>query len=206
VDLGQNSVYEQPDSGIFIGTVADVVELYGIKTKFGDKNKVRIVWILDKNNSQGKPYHAVLQKNATMHEKGDLFKAVRAILGTNPPITQNTEQLASLIIGKANQLFIMKEKNEQGKEFSNIKGINALPPGAVVPAIPADFVRAKDKKQFVPGQAVGNTAAPTPFTQPAPQSTAASFGASAPAPVAVQAKAQYTPPPPPAAQSTNATF
>jgi hypothetical protein len=202
VDLGQNSVYEQPDSGIFIGTVADVVELYGIQTKFGPKNKVRIVWILDKNNSQGKPYHAVLQKNATMHENGALFKAVRAILGANPPITQNTEQLAALILGKSSQLFIMKEKNEQGKEFSNIKGINALPAGVVPPVVPADFVRAKDKKPFVPGGQSGQPGTPTPFTQPTAQPTTAVT----PAPVAAQAKGQYTPPPPPTAQSTNAAF
>jgi len=197
MDLGQNSTYEQPDSGIFIGVVADVVDLYGIKTKFGEKNKVRIVWILDKNNSQGKPYHAVLQKNGTMHEKGDLFKAVRAILGTNPPVIQNTEQLAELLIGKGNQLFIMKEKNEQGKEFSNIKGINSLPPGAVVPKIPIDFVRAKDKKPYVPGQP-GTAATPGQPAQAPPQQQ----------PVQQQptATGQYTPPAPTSPQSTNATF
>jgi len=199
MELGQNSTYEQPDSGIFIGVIADVVDLYGVKTKFGEKNRVRIVWILDKNNSQGKPYHAVLTKNGTMHEKADLFKAVRAILGTNPPIVQNTEALAQLLIGKASQLFIMREKNEQGKEFSNIKGINALPPGAVVPKIPTDFVRAKDKKPFVPGDNLAAAArlqatAGTPAPQAQPVQPAASVAGS------------YTPPAPPAAQSTNATF
>jgi hypothetical protein len=179
MDLNQNSTFEQPDSGIFIGVIADVVDLYGVKTNFGEKNKVRIVFVLDKNNSQGKPYHQYFSKNASMHEKSDLYKAVRAILGTNPPVVQNTEQLAQLLIGKAVQLFIMKEPNAQGKEFSNIKGINALPPGAAIPKIPTDFVRAKDKS--------------VPQAQPAVQPAASFTG-------------QYTPPAPPAAQTTNASF
>lgn len=187
--------YEQPDSGVFIGIIADVVELYGVKTKFGEKNKVRIVWILDKNDSQGKPYRVVFQKNAVMHEKSDLFKAVRAILGDNPPVTFDTESL----IGRANQLFIMKEKDPStGKEFANVKGINALPAGAAVPKVPADFVRAKDKKP---------AAAPAQQNAPATQPVATpTQSAPAPQPASYQATGQYTPPAPPAAQSTNATF
>lgn len=188
--------YEQPDSGIFIGVVADVVELYGVKTKFGEKNKIRIVWILDKNDKQGKPYRVVFQKNASMHEKSDLYKAVRAILGENPPVKFDTETL----IGRANQLFIMKESDPSGKEFANVKGINALPAGTAIPKIPADFVRAKDKQAFVPGQPLNTPAASGPVATPA----------SAPAPVSqpasYQASGQYTPPAPPAAQSTNASF
>lgn len=201
MDLNQNSTFEQPDSGIFIGIVADVVDLYGIKTKFGEKNRVRIVWILDKNNSQGKPYHATLTKNASMHENADLFKAVRAILGTNPPVVQNTEQLAQLLIGKPSQLFLMKEPNAQGKEFTNVKGISLLPPGAVVPKIPTDFVRAKDKKAFVPGQ--GGAVAATPFAAAPGQSAPQAQPVAQPAP---QAAGVYTPPAPPAVQTTNATF
>ncbi len=186
--LEQGGNYEKPDSGMFIGIVADVVELYNVPTKFGPKNKVRIVWILDKNDSQGKPYRVVFQKNATMHEKSDLYKAVRAILGTAPPVKFDTEGL----IGKANQLMVLKEKDDAGKEFSNVKGISALPIGAVVPKIPAYFVRFKDKKPFVPGQVQpGSPVAATPATQPVVQP---------------QATGQFTPPPAQAPQSTNATF
>jgi len=168
--LDQGGNYEKPDTNTYNATIADVVELFGVKTIYGEKNKIRIVWILDKNDSTGKPLRAMRQVNAVLTEKSDFYKIVTAILGQAPPVRGfDTECL----IGRANSIFILKEKTGD-KEFSNVKGIMPLAPGVVAPKIPADFTRAKDRKPFVPNQP-GAQAAPA-ATQAAPVATAAGVG------------------------------
>lgn len=136
--------YERPDSGEFVGVIADAVDLGTVPTKFGPKVKIRLVWVLDRNDSEGKPFRAMKQINASLDEKSELYKTVAAITGAAPQVGFDTESL----IGKANTLFIVKEKSQDGKtDYANIKAILPLKAGAVVPAIPADFVRAKDKNK-----------------------------------------------------------
>lgn len=147
--------FEKPDSGVFAGTLADVVDLGIVPTKFGAKAKVRLVWVLDKNDSEGRPFRVIRQVNATMNEKAQLFDVVKSILGTAPPVPYDIEAL----IGRSNQLVIIKENGPDGKPYVNVKGILPLPAGLAAPKIPADFVRAKDKKQngqTAAGSAVGN--------------------------------------------------
>jgi len=48
---GKFSPCEQPDAGKFLGTIIDVVDLPNYPTKFGPKNRVRIVWVLGKTDN-----------------------------------------------------------------------------------------------------------------------------------------------------------
>jgi len=172
--LDQGGNWEKPDSGDYIGIIADVVELFGVKTSYGEKNKIRIVWVLDKLDSTGKPLRAMRQVNAVLTEKSDFYKLVTSILGQAPPVRGfDTESLML----RANRLFILKEKTGD-KEFSNVKGVMPLPPGIAVPKIPADFVRAKDRKPFVPNQpgSQAPAAAPAPAAQPQPTPVATAAG------------------------------
>lgn len=182
-------VYEKPDSGSFVGVIADVVDLGPIPTKFGIKNKVRIVWVLGKsdgsgyaNDSEGNPFRVMSSVNATMNEKSDLFKLVRSILGAAPPVPYESEGL----IGKSNLLFIVKEEDPQkkGTFYANVKGI--LPLGNIPAlAIPANFVRNKDKKD-------NNAPASAPTAAPLSQISANLTGTATvaqPAPAAVAAPA-----------------
>jgi len=167
--LDQGGNYEKPDTNTYNATIADVVELFGVQTQYGVKNKIRIVWVLDKNDSTGKPLRAMRQVNAVLTEKSDFYKIVTAILGQAPPIRGfDTESL----IGRPNSLFILKEKTGD-KEFSNVKGIMPLAPGVVAPKIPADFTRAKDRKPFVPNQSAQTVAS---ATQAVPAATSAGVG------------------------------
>jgi hypothetical protein len=178
--LEKNGNFENPKSGAFIGVVVDVAELYNVPGKFGPKNKVRIIWILDAQDSQGKPFRVMEQVNASINEKARLYEIAKGVLGAPPAAKSfDTESL----LGKANQLFIVVEKGEDGKEYAHVKGILPLPAGAVVPTVPADFVRSKDKKPFVPG----TPAAPATVPAPAPvagQATAAAVSGPTASPVA----------------------
>lgn len=141
--------YENPDPGLFIGVIVDVVELYDVPTRFGPRNKVRIVWILDKCDSQGKPYRVTLQANATLNEKSKLFDAISHILGAPPGARFDCESL----IGRANQLFV-ERADVNGKDYANVMAIMPVPAGAAVPQIPARFVRSKDKSTTAPRMGV----------------------------------------------------
>ena len=135
--------YPTPESGEFLGTIADVVDLGIVHSpKWGDKAKIRIVWVLDKLDAEGKPFRIQRTVNATVSsgppKPSDLYNIVKDVTGQAPAVPFETE----VLIGRSNKLFIIKEG-----EYANIKGILPVPAGVVPPPIPAGFVRAKDKDQ-----------------------------------------------------------
>lgn len=136
--------YEKPDSGQFTGIIADVVELKNVQTKFGPKTKIRIVWLLDKNDSEGNPFRVMSQVNASINEKAELYKIVVAVTGA-APLAQPQFDVETLL-GRVNVLFVVREKSQDGQsEFANVKAILPAPAGTVAPKIPATFVRHKDR-------------------------------------------------------------
>lgn len=151
--------FERPDAGIFIGTIIDAVYLPQVPSKnpqFPEpKDRLRIVWVLDKNDTEGKPLRVMEQppfriadgKNNT--KKSRLYEIYEGVFQGAIPVPYESEDL----IGRANRLFLAKEG-----EYTNIKGFMPLLPGDVAPKAPADYVRHKDKP------AVGTTAAAKPAT------------------------------------------
>jgi hypothetical protein len=157
--------YEKPESGQYVGVVADVVDLGLVQGKFGLQPKLRIVWLLWGGNGQGGlvpaidsegRQHQVMRQmrsdkmdpksNAKVH----LYETAQSILnGATPTVPFETETL----IGRANTLFVQKEPGADGSVFANVKAIIPLPAGIVPPTIPATFVRQKDKQNQ---QAVSN--------------------------------------------------
>jgi excisionase family DNA binding protein len=132
---------------LFAGTIIDVLEFQNVKTKYAVRNQLRIIWVLGNSDSggyfldgQGIPFRVFRQVNATMNPRSRLHKIVRRVLGTAPPIPFDTEDL----IGRSNILSIAKEFSN-GKFYANVKAILPLQRGDVGPAIPQDFVRAKDR-------------------------------------------------------------
>jgi hypothetical protein len=155
------------------------VDLGKVHTQFGDKNKIRIIWVLDKSDSGGQPFRVMRQLTASMNEKAALYELVKGILGTAPPVPFDDETL----IGRSNQLVVVKEADPKtGKVFANVKVVLPLPAGVIPPQAPQGFVRSKNKVQ-TQGQAVAASAAPvvqitanttasTPTAQPTVQGQA----------------------------------
>jgi hypothetical protein len=170
-----SGVFENPKSGAYIGTVIDVAELLNVPGRFGPKNKVRIIWVLDAKDSQGKPYRVMEQLNASINEKARLYEVAKGVLGVPPSAKSfDTESL----MGRSNQLFIVVERGEDGRDYAHVKGILPLPAGTAVPTAPADFVRAKDKKPFTPA-GNGQTVQANPASTTVPQPTQATVPAPA---------------------------
>ena len=46
--INYGKTFEQPDAGMFIGKIIDVVEMPNVSTQYGPKDKVRIQWVLNK--------------------------------------------------------------------------------------------------------------------------------------------------------------
>lgn len=143
--------FEKPKSGIYNGTIIDVIDLGLVKSKnpqFPDpKVRIRIVWVLGQTpggptalDTEGKPFRVIEQPTAKISSGGvrpsRLYEICVGVLGTEPPVPFDTE----VLIGKSNQLFLTQEG-----EFVNIKGFLPLPAGSVAPVAPAGFLRAKDK-------------------------------------------------------------
>ena len=158
--------FEKPKNGTYVGVVADVVDLGLVATLFGQKPKIRIVWLLNAKDSEGNPFRVMSQVNASANEKSALFGIVKSVLGVVPPPPFDAE----VLLGKSNELFVLNEPNAAGTDtFANVKAIMPLSQGTAPMAIPPGFVRSKDqqKSPAAPGKPATAPITPPPST-PAP--------------------------------------
>jgi hypothetical protein len=146
--------FEKPDAGVFLGTIIDVVDLGLVASKnpqFPDPQlRMRIVWVLDKLDSEGKPYRIIEQPTQKFSDGGNgtkksrLYEICEGVLGTAPPVPFDPE---TVLLGRSNALFLAKEG-----EYTNIKGFMPVPQGQTAPKAPADFVRHRDRPTSQPNQ------------------------------------------------------
>ncbi len=195
MEMIKGKVFQKPDAGLFYGTICDVVDMQNYPTPYGPQNKVRILWVLNRQDNtpaldnEGKYLTIAEFHNAKTAETGNLMKACRQILNGPVPLINSTEELAQLLIGRSCSLFLVKSPNMKNPAdpYTNIQGHAPLSPGQVPPRIPADFVREVNKPKFVAGQATYATPQAAYATQqgqvPAPQQPPPPYvPASAPAP------------------------
>lgn len=165
MNLGQNKVFERPVGGAYIGTIIDVVDMPQQPTAFGPKDKIRILWVLAQSNGapyldkEGKPFTQAGFYNATVSDNSNLTKALRQILNAQPPVLNTTDDIARLLLGRSNSLFLVQEpdKKKAGEFVTFVAGISPLPAGVVPPQAPAGFVRAKDQTKQTAGPQPGQT-------------------------------------------------
>jgi len=199
--------FENPETGRFNGTIIDIVDLGIKKNRFGEeKVRMRIIWVLDKNDSQGAPFRVMREVNATIADKpkkSNLYEIVEQVTGRAPSVPFDSE----VLIGRSNELTIVREADAAtGKVYANIKVIMPLPAGVVPPQAPAGFVRAEVKKAMqaaqagAPRVAAANTTGSTPTAQPTVQGQAV-----APAQPAVAAQPNQAAQPATPAQPAPAT-
>jgi hypothetical protein len=161
-------VFEKPTSGMFLGVLADIVDLGLVRNKkYGNTQPmVRLVWVLNSKDSEGNNFRVMKQVTASMSEKANLFGVVRDIIGKKPEVPFELENL----INTNSQLVISSEEAPDGKVYANIKAILLPQPGTPHFAVPAGFVRNKDKKNqpATSAQPTFATTAVTAVTSTAP--------------------------------------
>lgn len=206
--------FENPETGRFNGTIVDVIDLGIKKNRFGEeKVRLRIIWVLDKNDSEGNPFRVMREVNATVADKpkkSNLYEIAESVMGVPPAVGFDTE----VLIGRSNELTIVRETDAaSGKVYANIKVILPLAAGVVGPSIPQGFTRdtgkAKTKNQQAvtsgaPAVAAANTPAPAPAQ---PVAAVSATGPTPTAPAPVQQTGQPTAAPQPAtAKAADAAF
>jgi len=167
--------FEIPADGLYQAVLADVIDLGNLPTNYGEKHRVRFIFILPDTDSEGRPFRLMQQMTLSLHEKSIMFKAVRRLLGKDPGESLDLETL----IGKQCQLDVIQNEGAEGKMYANIATILAPIKNQAV-GIPADFVRDCNKeKDQKPAQRAAPKTAPknasvgtsAPKTTAAPTST-----------------------------------
>lgn len=132
--------FEQPPTGDYVGVIADIIDLGKMKTKYGERASLRIIWLLNANDSEGNPFRLMQQVTQSMHTKAALYKIVKEILDQEPDVPYDVDAL----IGISRRLYVKNEKAPNGQNYPNIKTIMPLGNNTAM-VIPATFVRSKDK-------------------------------------------------------------
>ena len=155
--------FEHPEDGQYLGVIADVIDLGEVETGFGVKPRVRIVYLLDANDSEGNPFRVVSTYTASLHEKANLRKTLKQILGADVSGQFDLEEL----LGINNQLVVTTTQKDD-KIYTNIVAILKAPKGSPRMAIPDDFVRYQDKqkKQAAPAKKAAPQLAKKPTVKP----------------------------------------
>jgi hypothetical protein len=189
MQLSKGKTFEKPDAGVFLGTIIDVVDMPQVRSVYNGvvslKDKIRVLWVLgaaDGSNRQvldkeGKPMTTVAFYNASTSERGNLMKAIRQIVNGQVPLLNNTEDVANLLLGRSNLLFLSKADNPQKPDdpYVNVTGIAPVPAGLVPPQKPAGFQRECEKPktqagpQGTPVQTYATPAAAAAAAQPQTQ-------------------------------------
>jgi hypothetical protein len=186
MEFNKGKDFEQPNAGMYLGTIIDVVDMPNCQTAYGLKNKVRILWTLTNTDNspaldkEGVPLTVAFIKPASQHEKSDVYKMLSQILNGAPPLMNNTEDLANLLLNRSNVLFITKTPHETipGKFWANVTGVAPLQPGQNPPVAPVGFVRDSLKPKTAGGTQFNNQRPATAASQSAPaQAAPAAFAA-----------------------------
>lgn len=158
--------FEKPSPGIWLGRIIDVEELGLVASKgnFAPQVRTRIVWVvapvpgqgLPAADSEGRPFRHMEQPPSKMtpptkYQASKMYKLAEQIFGgvDKIPVPFDDE----FFMNRTNQL-ILTTNGPMG-EFRNIVAAMPVPDAlaALVPPVPAGFVRAKDRpKQPQQGQ------------------------------------------------------
>lgn len=177
--LGLNTkVYEKPPTDVYEAVFADCVDLGNEEHTYEGKttiqHKIRFLWVLDTKDSKGEHFQIFQKLTNSFDEKANMYKTLKSMIGAPPAVGLDPE----IFVGKGFRLSIETVEGKDGKPWSTIKSIL---PSKVPFAVPAGFVRDKDKptdKQYAnkPPKALtpstnpsGPVAASIPAFQPLPE-------------------------------------
>lgn len=113
------STLEIPSEGLHAARLLKVKDLGQIESRFGLQHRVRFIFeVLDESDSNGKNKLAFSSYNLSLNHKSLLFKAVKSLLGEEPPATLDLEMLVGI------ECQVLIEHNQaNGITYANIVGI-----------------------------------------------------------------------------------
>jgi hypothetical protein len=145
--IKQKGPSQQASDGWHNAVCADVVDVGTKQTKFGPKQKLKVVLVIDERDQAGQPIRVDDFYNVSIHEKSKLYGTARTLTGTDPDAAGEFD--TDSMIGRQCQIKTARHTTSKGVAFANVTDITPPPAGAPRVAIPLDFVRAKDRPQQV---------------------------------------------------------
>lgn len=148
--------FTPPPEAIYEAVCVDVIDLGLVKTEWGDKPSIRIVWQIDalepqthddgsENKRSGKRFVVRRQFGLNLSEKGRLRPSLEAWRGRR----FTKEELGGFdldrLVGIPCQLQIVHNIKENGKVYANVQAVMKLGPKSVPMTVADDYVRAKDR-------------------------------------------------------------
>ena len=134
--------------GTFAALCVDEIDLGRVKTSFGgedrERNMVRIVWQLDEDGKDGKPYLIKQDYTASLHEKATLRKHLQSWRGRAFTPTELVGFDLETVVGAGGMVAVVHATGRKGGTFANVEAVMKLPKGVQPPA-KGDYVRVKDR-------------------------------------------------------------
>lgn len=152
------SNYEPPPEGLGQAVCVDVEDLGFQENHFGgkDQHKVRIHWMLEELNAEGRPYFISQMYTNSLHEKAKLRQHLQSWRGRS----FTSEELKGFdlenLIGVNCQIQVVHRITNEGRTFANVSAIVPLGKGMAKLPVPKEYIRRKDRQQQPPGNGAGD--------------------------------------------------
>ena len=127
----KDKVYELPEEGIQSVTITEIQDLGLTETKFGMKDRVRIVLQTDETDSEGNPINVFVTATKSLHQKSALRGFLNQ-LGVNPGSEFDLEDL----IGIKTQVVVQHNTSTNGKTYANVTSVVPKKKGKAEKAAP----------------------------------------------------------------------
>lgn len=136
--------FELPAEGIQPAVLADVVDLGIQETQYGKKHKVRFVWVLAEEDSEGRQKRVFQKFTMSLNQKAGLYKTLTQ-MGVKVAADAKEFELEDLL-GTQKQLVIGYSDGDGGKTYANVVSIMKAAAGQDV-QVSDSFTRDKDKEK-----------------------------------------------------------
>jgi hypothetical protein len=133
----------QASDGWHLGVAADIVDEGVKKTKFGEKEKVRLTYFTDETDlASGEQIRISESLNFTLDKQATLYKRVLALTGEEPTLNSQDIWDGDLLLGRRARILTRRKLSDRGQIFANIVDVTSPAPGDQSVTIPLDFKRA----------------------------------------------------------------
>lgn len=138
--------YTPAPEGLWQAVCCDVVDLGLVKDTFGEKHKVKLVWLIEENDPKTKkPFSVSKRFNLSLHEKASLRKDLESWRGRK----FNQEELKKFdlekLIGANCQLSVVHNVKDEGEVYANVQNIVSSRKDTTKLRVPDDYVRQADR-------------------------------------------------------------
>ncbi len=143
VYVSEGSTFEPHPEGQFAAVCCDVVEMHGVETPWGIKNKVRVVWQTEATRQDGKPELVSRFFTASLSEMSNLRPFLEAWRGKKFNAQELKRFDLDALVG-APAVIQVQHNESGGKVYANVTSIMLPMKGMVVPTI-RDYIRVQDR-------------------------------------------------------------